>query len=80
MIFKNIAHGDYQKRDMYAISLYKIINSLRKIKLKFAVFFLWKKIFFVTGRGARLTGGAQWAGWRVIDWVARGWLRMTGKD
>ena len=51
MIFKNIAHGDYQKRDMYAISLYKIINSLRKIKLKFAVFFLRKKIFFVTGRG-----------------------------
>ena len=55
MIFKNIAHGDYQKRDMYAISLYKIINSLRKIKLKFAVFFYEKRFFLLRGEG-------------VIDW------------
>ena len=49
MIFKNIAHSDYQKRDMYAISLYKIINSLRKIKLKFAVFFYEKRFFLLRG-------------------------------
>lgn len=66
MIFKNIAHGDYQKRDMYAISLYKIINSLRKIKLKFAVFFYEKRFFLLRGEERGWLGGARLAGWRAV--------------